>query len=141
VVLILNSIFPSFLHMRNTLPESAAITTPALTGYLVYMAVLAPIIMVPPHKLNWLLWPAFLCTCVRSLAYLDGQSTQMEDLATLSYLSSRSPQSKVDMLWFREFAQRLELTQEVQFEFWIGLASRQPPTLLDPLWQPRCQFP
>jgi NCS1 family nucleobase:cation symporter-1 len=50
--------------MRNTLPESAAITSPALIGYLVYMAVFAPTIMVPPHKLNRLLWPAFLCTCV-----------------------------------------------------------------------------
>jgi hypothetical protein len=136
VVLILNSIFPSFLHMRNTLPESAAITTPALTGYLVYMAVLAPIIMVPPHKLNWLLWPAFLCTCVRSLAYLDGQSTQMEDLATLSHLSLRLPQSKVDMLWFREFAQRAEPTPEAQSVFRVGLVSHQLPTLLDLLWQP-----
>lgn len=64
VVLILNALSPSFLHMRNTLPESAAITTPYLVGFLVYMAVSTPVVMVPPHKLGRLLLPVFGITCV-----------------------------------------------------------------------------
>ncbi|CAK7232467.1 hypothetical protein SBRCBS47491_008281 [Sporothrix bragantina] len=64
VVLILNALAPSFLHMRNTLPESAGITTQYLIGFLVYMAVSTPVVMVPPHKLGRLLLPVFGVTCV-----------------------------------------------------------------------------
>lgn len=64
MTLLLRAIFPTFLRMRNTLPLSAAITTPDLIGFLVYMAVFAPIVMVPPHKLGRLLLPVFCVTCV-----------------------------------------------------------------------------
>jgi hypothetical protein len=47
-------------------------------------------------------------------------------LETLSRLSSRLLQLKVDMLWSRAFVQPPELIQEVQFEFRIGLVLRQP---------------
>ncbi|RDW83488.1 hypothetical protein BP5796_04979 [Coleophoma crateriformis] len=63
-VLLLNAIFPSFLRMKNTLPASAGITTPNLIGFLVFMAIFAPIVAVPPHKLGKLLLPVFACTCV-----------------------------------------------------------------------------
>ncbi|RDW65004.1 hypothetical protein BP6252_10655 [Coleophoma cylindrospora] len=64
VVIILSSLSHSFMTMKNTLPESAAITTQALIGFLVYIAVFIPIIYVPPHKLNRFLWPVFFLTCV-----------------------------------------------------------------------------
>jgi NCS1 family nucleobase:cation symporter-1 len=60
----LNSIFPTFLRMKNTLPTSAGITTPDLIGFLVYMALFTPIVMIPPHKLGRLLLPVFGVTCV-----------------------------------------------------------------------------
>ncbi len=50
--------------MRNTLPESAAITTPYLIGFIIYMVVSTPVVLVPPHKLGRLLLPVFCCTCV-----------------------------------------------------------------------------
>jgi NCS1 family nucleobase:cation symporter-1 len=49
--------------MKNTLSTSAGITTPDLIGYIVYMIIFTPIVMVPPHKLGRLL-PVFGVTCV-----------------------------------------------------------------------------
>jgi NCS1 family nucleobase:cation symporter-1 len=55
-VLILNSIFPSFLRMKNTLPESAGITTPGLIGFVLFILLYFPIIyFVPAWKVQKLL--------------------------------------------------------------------------------------
>ncbi|KAK8138559.1 hypothetical protein PG984_001939 [Apiospora sp. TS-2023a] len=52
-VLILNAIFPSFLHMANTLPESAGITTPQLIGFVLFVFLYIPVIyFVPPHRIQ-----------------------------------------------------------------------------------------
>ncbi|KAH8676138.1 permease for cytosine/purines, uracil, thiamine, allantoin-domain-containing protein [Xylariales sp. PMI_506] len=52
-VLILNSIFPSFLNMANTLPESAGITTPQLVGFILFIVLYFPIIyFIPPHRID-----------------------------------------------------------------------------------------
>jgi nucleobase:cation symporter-1, NCS1 family len=51
--LILNAIFPSFLTMANTLPESAGITTPQLIGFVLFIILYFPIIyFVPPHQIQ-----------------------------------------------------------------------------------------
>lgn len=72
-VIILNSIFPSFLRMRNTLParsvptesfstrlqlilNSAGITTPSLIGFVLFMLLYFPIIyFIPAYKIQKLL--------------------------------------------------------------------------------------
>ncbi|KAK7989140.1 hypothetical protein PG989_009455 [Apiospora arundinis] len=55
-VLILNAIFSSFLHMANTLPESAGITTPQLIGFILFIFLYIPVIyFVPPHQIQKLL--------------------------------------------------------------------------------------
>ncbi|KAM3069358.1 hypothetical protein ACMFMG_005464 [Clarireedia jacksonii] len=55
-VIILNSIFPTFLRMKNTLPESAGITTPALIGFILFMILYFPIIyFIPAYKIQKLL--------------------------------------------------------------------------------------
>ncbi|PQE13795.1 uracil permease protein [Rutstroemia sp. NJR-2017a BVV2] len=55
-VIILNSIFPTFLRMKNTLPESAGITTPALIGFILFIILYFPIIyFIPAHKIQKLL--------------------------------------------------------------------------------------
>ncbi|KAF4627876.1 hypothetical protein G7Y89_g10283 [Cudoniella acicularis] len=64
MVIILNALSPGFLHLRNTLSESAGITPQAPTGFLLYIAIFILVVFVPPHKLNRLLWPVFACTCV-----------------------------------------------------------------------------
>lgn len=52
-VLILNSIFPTFLHMAHTLPASAGITTPQLIGFVLFIFLYFPIIyFVPPHQVQ-----------------------------------------------------------------------------------------
>lgn len=55
-VLILNAIFPSFLRMKNTLPDSAGITTPGLIGFVLFIILYFPIIyFVPAWKVQKLL--------------------------------------------------------------------------------------
>jgi NCS1 family nucleobase:cation symporter-1 len=55
-VIILNSIFPTFLRMKNTLPESAGITTPGLIGFVLFIILYFPIIYwIPAHKIQKLL--------------------------------------------------------------------------------------
>lgn len=55
-VLILNSIFPSFLAMANTLPDSAGITTPQLVGFILFIVLYFPIIyFIPPERIQKLL--------------------------------------------------------------------------------------
>jgi NCS1 family nucleobase:cation symporter-1 len=55
-VLILNALSPSFLHMRNTLPHSAGITTPGLIGFVLFIILYFPIIyLVPAWKVQKLL--------------------------------------------------------------------------------------
>jgi NCS1 family nucleobase:cation symporter-1 len=55
-VLILNALSPSFLHMENTLPVSAGITTPGLIGFILFIILYFPIIyFVPAWKVQKLL--------------------------------------------------------------------------------------
>ncbi|KAH8890333.1 NCS1 family nucleobase:cation symporter-1 [Thozetella sp. PMI_491] len=63
VVVILNSIFPSFLNLPNTLPESAFITTQALIGFLLYFVFYVPCIFIPAWQIHKWLYPNFVVTC------------------------------------------------------------------------------
>ncbi|KUJ16042.1 uncharacterized protein LY89DRAFT_648168 [Mollisia scopiformis] len=55
-VIILNSLSPGFLHMKNTLPESAGITTPGLIGFVLFIILYFPIIyFIPAYKIQKLL--------------------------------------------------------------------------------------
>ena len=55
-VIILNSIFPTFLRMKNTLPLSAGITTPGLIGFVLFIILYFPIIyFIPAYKIQKLL--------------------------------------------------------------------------------------
>ncbi|KAH8899852.1 hypothetical protein GQ53DRAFT_203189 [Thozetella sp. PMI_491] len=57
-VIILNSIFPSFLHMANTLPANAGITTPELVGFILFIILYFPVIyFIPPHQVQKFLVP------------------------------------------------------------------------------------
>lgn len=56
--MILNSIFPSFLNMQNTLPTSAGITTPGVIGLVLFILLYFPVfIFIPPHHIQKLLQP------------------------------------------------------------------------------------
>lgn len=56
---VLSSIFPSFQNMANTLPASAQIETNQLVGFIVYILVFTPMMMIHPSKLQPVLWAAF----------------------------------------------------------------------------------
>lgn len=49
---VLSCIFPSFEHMKNTLPESAAITTAQLIGFIIYIIIFTPLMFVHPSRLQ-----------------------------------------------------------------------------------------
>lgn len=56
---VLSSIFPSFQHMTNTLPASAAITTNELIGFIIYIILFTPLMLVHPTRYHKYLWYAF----------------------------------------------------------------------------------
>ncbi|EXJ78274.1 hypothetical protein A1O3_09435 [Capronia epimyces CBS 606.96] len=56
VTAVLSSIFSSFHHMHNTLPESANTTTKNLVGWVVYNIITIPILYIPPEKTRRLLY-------------------------------------------------------------------------------------
>lgn len=67
VTVILASIFPSFEHMKNTLPESADITTQELIGFIIYIIVFTPLMLVHPrrfHKYLFYIFGGVLATMV-----------------------------------------------------------------------------
>lgn len=59
VKVVLSSIFPSFQHMANTLPLSANIATNELIGFVVYIIIFTPLMLVHPTKYHKLLYWAF----------------------------------------------------------------------------------
>lgn len=64
---VLSSIFPSYHNLANTLPESAAITTKQLVGFVIYIFVFTPMMFVHPTKLQPFLYCSQLmvnCTMV-----------------------------------------------------------------------------
>lgn len=61
VVVILSAIIPQFNELANTLPLPAAITTKELIGFLIYTAMLIPVLLwVPAHQLRKCLYPSFV---------------------------------------------------------------------------------
>jgi NCS1 family nucleobase:cation symporter-1 len=73
-VIILSALSPSFLHMKNTLPASAAVTTQNLIGLVLYTVIFLPIIwFVKPHQIRKFLYPSALfvgATFIGIIAYL-----------------------------------------------------------------------
>ena len=51
VVVMLGAIWPSFLNIRNTLPEDLGITTQGMIGFLILWLFQAPLACVPIRKL------------------------------------------------------------------------------------------
>lgn len=56
----ISAIIPQFKDMENTLPDSAAISTQNLIGFVLYCIIFFGVIaVVPPHKIRKCLYPAF----------------------------------------------------------------------------------
>lgn len=63
ISIMLSALSPDYLHMKNTLPESAGATTQNLLGFFLYIIIYIPIIyFVRPHQLEPVMWPAFIGT-------------------------------------------------------------------------------
>ncbi|GAB7336805.1 hypothetical protein MBLNU13_g11317t1 [Cladosporium sp. NU13] len=56
VTIIVVSVWPSYAHLSNRLPESAGITTQGMISYGLYCLVQLPFLLVPTHKLQYLFY-------------------------------------------------------------------------------------
>ncbi|GFF53816.1 nicotinamide riboside transporter 1 [Aspergillus udagawae] len=50
ITAVLSAIFPSYLHLRNTIPESSHVTTAQLVSWIVFLALCVPLIYVRPER-------------------------------------------------------------------------------------------
>jgi NCS1 family nucleobase:cation symporter-1 len=67
----LSAIFPTFKHMENTLPASAAITTQDLIGFILYTVIYVPVIwFIRPRIIRLALYPSFFLTMAVFLGLL-----------------------------------------------------------------------
>ncbi|OAA55850.1 uracil permease [Niveomyces insectorum RCEF 264] len=64
VHVILAAIFPSYHHMKNTLPESANITTADLIGTVIYMVVFYGVLYIPAYKMNTFFRVSFVAVLI-----------------------------------------------------------------------------
>jgi nucleobase:cation symporter-1, NCS1 family len=49
----IRAIWPSFLNIPNHIPESVGITTQQMVSHLIFWSIQFPILLTPPHKLQW----------------------------------------------------------------------------------------
>jgi NCS1 family nucleobase:cation symporter-1 len=80
-VIILNSMFPSFLRLKNTLPLSAGLSTKELIGFILFICLYFPVIyFVPAHKVvklleaNVIISAATLCGILGWAIHMNGGS-------------------------------------------------------------------
>ncbi|KAG7865145.1 hypothetical protein KL918_004727 [Ogataea parapolymorpha] len=59
--IILSSWSQSYLNMKNTLPESVPMTTQELVGYVIFLIISVPVLMVPPEYYSPFLASGSLC--------------------------------------------------------------------------------
>lgn len=90
VRVMLGAIFPSFLRMANTLPESAAITTQQLIGFILYLCAFIPLMFVHPSKLQPILIVGFvgvLATMIGLFAWAVGSAGSTHVIAPAKAIS------------------------------------------------------
>jgi NCS1 family nucleobase:cation symporter-1 len=49
----IRAIWPSFLDIPNHIPEAAGITTQQMVSHFLFFSLQFPILLTPPHKLQW----------------------------------------------------------------------------------------
>jgi len=57
---IIRSIWPSYLDIPNHIPDGVGITTQQMVSHLIFWVVQFPILLIPPHKLQWF----FIAKCI-----------------------------------------------------------------------------
>ncbi|KIY01451.1 uncharacterized protein Z520_03003 [Fonsecaea multimorphosa CBS 102226] len=71
VTIVLNALSSSFMHWKNTLPESAGgVTSQGLIGFVIYFVVFFLLLLIHPSKLRNLVWPAAITIAVVFLGLL-----------------------------------------------------------------------
>lgn len=98
-VIILNSLSRSFLHMENTLPLSAGITTPQLVGFILFICLYFPIIyFVPPHQVQKLLETNLILSTATLLGIMGWAVSANNGPGNLVEPAVKVPKSQVSFL-------------------------------------------
>lgn len=95
VAVMIGAIWPSFLDIPNTLPESEGITTQGIIGFFIFWLLQIPFLLVHPNKLRWLFlaksvvvpaaWIAMLIWAFVSTSHTDILLAQKSQLSGSSY--------------------------------------------------------
>ncbi|KAK5108476.1 hypothetical protein LTR62_008294 [Meristemomyces frigidus] len=70
VTLMIQSIWPSYKHLANTLPTSAGITTQGMVSYFLYWLIQFPFMLIPTHKLQYMFWLKTMLVLPTALAMI-----------------------------------------------------------------------
>jgi NCS1 family nucleobase:cation symporter-1 len=97
VQVILYAIFPSFQHMKNTLPASANMTTQQFVGFVVFCCFQVPLVLIPPERTQLLFRYAnivagvtMLCVTIWALSTAHGGGPILVQNSTLTTTSERA---------------------------------------------------
>ncbi|PMD25844.1 hypothetical protein NA56DRAFT_564357 [Hyaloscypha hepaticicola] len=64
----IRAIWPSFLNIPNHIPESVGITTQQMVSHLIFWSIQFPILLTPPHKLQWFFVFKFVVVSITCIA-------------------------------------------------------------------------
>lgn len=64
----IRAIWPSFLNIPNHIPESVGITTQQMVSHLIFWSIQFPILLTPPHKLQWFFIFKFVVVSITCIA-------------------------------------------------------------------------
>jgi nucleobase:cation symporter-1, NCS1 family len=72
----IRAIWPSYLDIPNTIPESVGITTQQMVSHLIFWLIQFPILLIPPHKLKWFFVAKCVIVIVVSVAVVIAMTTK-----------------------------------------------------------------
>jgi NCS1 family nucleobase:cation symporter-1 len=64
----IRAIWPSFLNIPNHIPASVGITTQQMVSHLIFWSIQFPILLTPPHKLQWFFVFKFVVVSITCIA-------------------------------------------------------------------------
>jgi NCS1 family nucleobase:cation symporter-1 len=68
VTQMIRAIWPSYLNIPNHIPESVGITTQQMVSHLIFWSIQFPILLTPPHKLQWFFIFKFVVVTITCVA-------------------------------------------------------------------------
>lgn len=87
----IRAIWPSYLNIPNHIPDSVGITTQQMVSHLIFWSIQFPILLTPPHKLQWFFIFKFVVvtiTCVATVIAMTKKAGGAGDIWKQEYTVS-----------------------------------------------------